>query len=56
MCTPEHTDPELGSTIFDRKVHEVAKRLRLPAAQVRDVFAAYDAITLEWVHSDETDR
>lgn len=47
----QHTNAEQGSTIFDRKVREVAKRLDIPAAQVRDVFAAYDAITMEWAHA-----
>jgi hypothetical protein len=46
---------EPGSTVFDRKVQEVAKRLCIPAAQVRDVFAAYDAVTMEWIHGDEAD-
>lgn len=53
MHMHQHTDAEQGSTIFDMKVREVAKRLDIPAAQVRDVFAAYDAITMEWAHSDE---
>ena len=53
MHTSQHTHAEQGSTIFDRKVREVAKRLDIPAAQVRDVFEAYDAISLEWAHTDE---
>jgi hypothetical protein len=53
MHTSHHTDTEQGPTIFDRKVCEVAKRLDIPTAQVRDVFATYDAISLEWAHTDQ---
>ena len=53
MHMHQHTDTEQGLTIFDRKVFEVARRLDIPTAQVRDVFAAYDAISLEWAHTDE---
>ena len=53
MHTSHHTHTDQGPTIFDRKVGEVAKRLNIPTAQVREVFATYDAISLEWAHTDE---
>ena len=56
MQTHQHTDEEQGLTIFDRKVSEVAKRLDIDTAQVRDVFATYDAISMEWAHPDEVER
>ena len=56
MHTHQHADGEQGSTIFDRKVCEVAKRLDIATAQVREVFATYDAISMEWAHSDEVER
>jgi NADH:ubiquinone oxidoreductase subunit E len=56
MHTHQHTHGEQGSTIFDKKVRAVAMRLGMPVAQVREVFAAYDAITMEWAHTDEEQR
>ena len=56
MQAHQHTDGERGSTIFDRKVRVVATRLGIPMAQVREVFAAYDAISMEWAHTDQQPR
>jgi hypothetical protein len=56
MQTHHHIDAEQGPTIFDRKVREVARRLDIPVAQVREVFAAYDAITMEWAHTEEEEE
>ena len=56
MHTHQHADGKQGSTIFDRKVREVAKRLDITTALVRDVFATYDTISMEWAHANEVEH